>query len=644
MAWSRDVFFLAAVESSLDCVKVLDLKGRLRFINAAGRSLLELDDFETVRDKPWAELWPKSAGDWIAEALTAARDGRTTEVRDECPTARGALKTWQVSVSPLRDPAGHVCAIFVVSRDISASILRERELVRTAAALRSANRIARVGGWELDCVTSEVHLSSEMCALLGLGEAQSMSRAQAEAFWLDEDHAAFQLAVTEAMAANSRIEFEGRVNTPSGVRWMRLLGEPEIVDGSCVALRGAVQDITESREALERLRASEERAQAAAQTMSSFLATMSHEIRTPLNGIIGMAEAIARGELPGVQRERIGVVQQSGQILLTLLNDLLDLSRIQEGQLKLEPGVISCGELARSAETTFEALVRDKDVHFSLHASPPAEACWAGDPTRIRQVVTNLVSNAVKFTSRGAVACTLDHDGENLVLVVEDTGAGIPAERLGCIFDRFVQADASTTRKYGGSGLGLAICRELARLMGGDITVESELGRGSRFIMTVPAAPAAGSARQSPEAASPSAPTTLPGRPLRILAAEDNATNRLVLATLLDELGLSVTLVEDGAAAVQACREHAWDVVLMDIQMPVMDGLTAARCIRQEEGRVGRARTPILALTANAMDHQAVEYRLAGMDGMVAKPISVAGLVQGLQSVLAEAAPDQAAA
>ncbi|MGH6909474.1 MAG: ATP-binding protein, partial [Phenylobacterium sp.] len=390
----------------------------------------------------------------------------------------------------------------------------------------------------------------------------------------------------------------------------------------------AARQLEDAHEALERERAAAESANLA---KSAFLATMSHEIRTPLNGVLGMAQAMARDDLPSAQRERLAVIRSGGETLLCLLNDLLDLSRIEAGRLELEDGVVDVAEIAASAQAAFTALAADKDIHLELEVSPAAQGCWRGDPTRVRQVLYNLVSNAVKFTARGSVRIVVAHDGHALSMAVSDTGPGIPAERLEALFEKFVQADASTTRQFGGSGLGLAICRELAALMGGQVTAVSREGEGSTFTLVLPLARA--ERRAQPRAVARAQSSERSG--LRVLAAEDNPMNQQVLSTLLGQLGVDLVLVGDGAQAVEASMSDDFDLILMDVQMPVMDGPTATRTIRARERMIGR-RTPILALTANAMAHHEAEYRAAGMDGLVAKPIQLAHLIAEMDRVLSD--------
>lgn len=404
----------------------------------------------------------------------------------------------------------------------------------------------------------------------------------------------------------------------------------------------AARALVAAREEAERAKRDAEAANVA---KSAFLANMSHEIRTPLNGVIGLAQAMGRDALPEVQRERLAVIRRSGETLLSLLNDLLDLSRIESGRLDLEDGVVDVELLARGACEAFGALAADKDLLVELDVAEAARGLWRGDPTRIRQILHNLLSNAVKFTDRGRVAVRVfldDGPTGTLVLQVADTGAGIPLDRQSGLFERFVQADASTTRRFGGSGLGLAICREIAELFGGDIALESVPGEGSTFTVRLPLTRAEAEASPAEAATAPAEPA--PALALRILAAEDNPTNQLVIHTLLSQLGAEVLVVRDGEAAVAAYGEQRWDVVLMDVQMPRMDGPTATAEIRRIEAERGLPRTPVLALTANAMAHQAREYLDVGMDAVVAKPIQLEQLVGALETALAGAPECPAAA
>jgi signal transduction histidine kinase/FixJ family two-component response regulator len=401
-----------------------------------------------------------------------------------------------------------------------------------------------------------------------------------------------------------------------------------------------LQAMAEMRQALARSETAEASlstalacAEAASRMKSEFLATMSHEIRTPLNSVLGMAQAMDRGELSDPQRERLGMISTAGRSLLILLNDVLDLSKIEAGKVELEDGIIDVEILAAGA-AAFLPLVQGKDVVFSVTVAPESQRFWRGDPERVRQVLHNLISNAVKFTDHGAVAVRIFERDCALVLSVEDTGIGIAAERSGDIFESFVQADASTTRRYGGSGLGLAICRELVTLMGGTIDMRSTEHLGSTFTVTLPLGPA----RHPEVIAEADTVGRLCFQGLRVLAAEDNPMNQVVLRTLLEAAEIQPVVVANGEEAVKAWKHGRWDIVLMDIQMPVMDGIAATRAIRAVELERGAGRTPIIALTANAMEHHRVEYLAAGIDSLVAKPINLTFLLETIGTVLGGAA------
>ena len=377
-----------------------------------------------------------------------------------------------------------------------------------------------------------------------------------------------------------------------------------------------------------------ERAAAAANAAKSeFLATMSHEIRTPLNGVLGMAQAMTADDLAQVQRERLKVIRRSGEDLLAILNDVLDLSKIEAGVLELELSQFDIEHLARGAVATFAHQTHKKGVAFNFEIADAAKGQYLGDPSRVRQLIYNLTSNAVKFTDQGSITVRVADHGGGLMLVVADTGCGIAPDKMAELFDKFVQADSSATRRYGGAGLGLSICRELARLMGGDILVESAPGQGSTFTIALPDVVKI-SAVAPPTSASPATAQDVRAGELRVLAAEDNKVNQLVLKTLLAQAGIDPVIVENGARAVEAWEMQHWDVILMDIQMPEMDGVTAARLIRAREAETGRARTPILAVTANTMTHQTAEYGACGMDGVVAKPIEITALFAAMEKAL----------
>ena len=403
------------------------------------------------------------------------------------------------------------------------------------------------------------------------------------------------------------------------------------------ALHRAMTDLVEARDA----------AQAANVLKSQFLANMSHEIRTPLNGVLAMAQIIEMGELPSQQRERVEVIRRSGEELLAVLNDVLDISKIEAGKMELEVGEIDAEVLGANVRGAFAPLAEaKKNLRFNVDVRPEASGLRRGDPVRIGQILNNLVSNAIKFTAEGEVNVVVEGIGpdgrDGLRLSVKDSGVGIAADKLPLLFQKFSQADGSNTRRYGGTGLGLAICRELAQLMRGKIEVESAEGKGSTFIVTLPAPKLA---RTQEAGAAHPAEVLDAGeeRSLRVLAAEDIPTNQLVLKTIMQSFGVEITMVDNGRQAVEAWLAEPYDLILMDIQMPEMDGIAATRAIRAAEAEMGRPRTPIIAVSANAMTHQVKDYLAAGMDGHVAKPIELSKLHAAIEAAQSQSAATKAA-
>jgi CheY-like chemotaxis protein/anti-sigma regulatory factor (Ser/Thr protein kinase) len=295
----------------------------------------------------------------------------------------------------------------------------------------------------------------------------------------------------------------------------------------------------------------------------------------------------------------------------------------------------------QSAREAFGVVAEGKGLDLIVEIAPEAAGAWRGDGDRLRQILSNLVSNAVKFTAKGEVKAsfTAAYAG-GLRLAVSDTGIGISHDKMGALFEKFTQADSSMTRQYGGTGLGLAICRELAHLMDGRIWVDSVEGQGSTFFVELPFTRAESAAASS----EPAERADVEGRSVRLLAAEDNPVNQKVLQAIVEPMDVELTIVDNGELAVEAWKTGIYDAILMDIQMPVMDGIAAARAIRAGERSDGRSRTPILALTANALTHQVEEYMAAGMDGHVAKPIEISKLYDALSRVLANAEPEESAA
>ena len=387
-----------------------------------------------------------------------------------------------------------------------------------------------------------------------------------------------------------------------------------------------------SRQA-DHLRKARQRAEDANRAKSEFLANMSHEIRTPLNGVVSMADSLSRRPLGEQEHEMVELIRSSGATLERLLSDILDSARIESGQVTIEPAPFNLEQAVADIGALWRVKAEDKRVALEVEFDPNLSGTVHGDAVRLRQVLTNLVNNALKFTSEGAVRISVTAiGGDRVQFRVSDTGVGFDREQRSRIFRRFQQADGSITRRYGGTGLGLAISTALVELMGGALDCDSTPGEGSTFWFDIPL-PRVDTPAPAPTAVEPSA-STVDGARLRILLADDHPANRKVVEIMLGATEMELVAVEDGKQALDAFVGGGFDLVLMDMQMPVMDGLTATAAIRRYEADHGLKRTPILMLTANAMAEHVEAGRAAGADGHLTKPVTMAGLFDTIGTAL----------
>ena len=517
------------------------------------------------------------------------------------------------------------------------------------------------GLFELDIIAGEFVVSPTWLAMLGYGPDEVETPI---ADWRDFVHPDDVAKVEQDFIAHFRGEtahtaVEQRMRCKDGAyKWVlsraRLVSRTEA--GRPWRIVGTTIDLT-TRKALEhQLEAARDLAESANNAKTDFLATMSHEIRTPLNGVIGVAGALAATKLSPDQREMLALIESSGHMLEQILSDILDQAKIEAGNFELQ---IAPFDLRREVESAAELMrprADEKGLKFQVAVAPSAEGMFEGDAVRLKQIVSNLASNAIKFTSTGAVTVKVEaldpaKDGDPTLLRIDviDSGIGFDAETADRLFSRFVQADGSISRQFGGTGLGLAICKQLSDLMGGRITARSQPGEGSTFSVEIPmvrtmrladyrARLARDADRGDGEAVSANHLAKL-----RILLAEDHPTNQRVVQLILEPTGIALTTVDNGQEAVDAFRPGLFDLILMDMQMPVMDGLAATRAIRDLEARAGCQQTPIAMFTANAMDEHLALAAEAGANHHISKPITPERLLAGIELALNSAPSDETA-
>jgi PAS domain S-box-containing protein len=520
--------------------------------------------------------------------------------------------------------------------DISASKRLELELVAARNRLQTTLDAIPDLLLEIDADDRFVGYHSGSLELLAAPPEAFLGRTMAELF-PPAVTAVGRAALREAAETGSSIGHQYCLELAGGPRWFELSVRLRPPDGAgerpgFILL---TRDVTARRQAEEALQGARERAEQASLAKSRFLANMSHEIRTPMNGVLGMAEVLDHALSDPAHKRMLAVIRESGAVVLNLLNDILDMSKIEADKLDLEAVVFLPIELARKVESLHSLKAAEKRLGFAVLTGPGADRPRLGDPNRIMQILHNLLSNALKFTERGSVTVTLgcEPDGP-LRIEVRDTGIGMTEPQVARIFEDFEQADSSVTRRFGGTGLGMSIVRRLVQLMGGEIEVESRPGEGTRVRALLPLAAVAASPPQVPS----DAPREPPLKGLRVLAADDNEINRLVLGAMLDQLVMTTTMVSSGHEAVERAGDQRFDVILLDISMPDMDGIEALAAIRAREAALGRPPTPAIAVTANALNQQIRDYMAAGFDAHIPKPLRP----EALAAVLAAAVGDRA--
>ena len=578
--------------------------------------------------------WPEAQGReeaWIAERVARLRraagpfehrlpDGRTIRVVER-PTPDGGRVTLHMDVTEEREAADRLARAEQEARESRQQLLTAIEALDDGFTFYDRDeRLVLCNSRYLEIYRESAPAivpgaSYESIMRYGLERGQYPQAVGREEEWLAE-------RLAEQRSEQRSVE----VALP-GERWLRIKGRAT-PDGGRVGLRVDITELKRQQRALEEARA---RAEAASDAKSRFLATMSHEIRTPMNGILGLVDLLAEGVAEPGQRRLVADVQEAGETLLAILNDVLDFSKIEAGRMTLEAIAFDPAGLARRVERLHGPSARERGLDLRIEAGEGPHR--RGDPTRLMQVLGNLASNAIKFTEAGSVVVRARNPADGpLVLEVEDTGIGMSESEAAWAFERFAQADGSVTRRFGGTGLGLSIVRGLVEGMGGRVALDSASGRGTRVTATLPLEPCAPAGAPG---LGPGPGAGLAG--LSVLAADDNAANRRVLSRLLDRLGAASVIAGSGAEAVASARSGRFDLLLLDIAMPGMDGVEALGRIREGERAAGRAPAPALAVTANVMEDQVAGYLAAGFDGHLAKPLRLAALAEACRGAVAPA-------
>jgi PAS domain S-box-containing protein len=625
----RGVFEHAAVG-----VALIDLAGHARETNPTLQRMLGYSGEELARIG-----WRRLIHPDDLHASASAFQGLVTRQYDHYETERRYLRrdgrpVWaQVTVSGIWEDDA---LVFLVETAVDVTERR-----RALAALRASEERFRtlatnapVGIFEADADWNCTYVNERWCALAGITPEQAHGRG-----WVSvlppEDWERFQHEWAPIVYAGEVANDECRFVAPDGrVRWVwGTIALRRDEAGATTGFVATTFDITARKQAEAELVRAREAALAASRAKSRFLANMSHDIRTPMNAIMGMTELALDSELNADQRQQLETVLDSARSLLGILNDILDISRVEAGKLALQQIPFDPRATVDEAVQTLAGRAQAKRLALVAAVAPGVPPEVAGDPLRLQQILVNLIGNAIKFTSTGTIAVRVEAGrSDDVHFSVADTGIGIRADQRERVFDAFTQGDQTAGQDHGGTGLGLAICRQLVELMSGRIWVESELGRGSTFHFTVPLPPACATDRTRPKPA-PSAPSPqAAARPLHLLLAEDNPVNRRVATRMLAKLGYTVKVVENGRLALEEATQHHFDAVLMDVQMPEMDGLAATRAIRNAEQETGD-HVPIIALTAHVMTGDAERCLASGMDAYLPKPLDLSSLRNALGAI-----------
>ncbi len=546
--------------------------------------------------------------------------------------SRGRVTEWSKDGRPLQTSGVHID--ISERKALAEALARERNFLAGLMETSTSGIIALDADGKVNFVNREAEVVMGRPASFLIGKKcteEDCGLTDPDGMPVTWEASPFQLAMRLGQVQRG---IKLRLRLPDGTpRHLLVNAAPVRREGFSAAVVYSVTDVTESVTVEATLRRAMQRAEAGNHAKSAFLANMSHEIRTPLNGVLGMADVLAAKLTEPDQLAMLDVIRHSGSHLLQILNDVLDLARIESGHVQLDRQAFSPAELAQRVEAIHGVTARGKGIDLRVLCDSEAQQSWLGDAQRVMQVLHNLVSNAVKFTQTGSVCMTVTaRSGGPLAIEIVDTGIGMLPEQTEAMFQEFVQADDTITRRFGGTGLGLPIVRNLVSLMGGRIDLRSAPGQGTRVLVELPLP-------KAPAVRIQARPVAQNLSRLRALVAEDNGTNRLILRSMLSSLDMGFVVVEDGEQALAQWQPDLFDILLFDIAMPLRDGVSALQAIRARAMAVGVGCPPALAVTANAMTHHVAEYVAAGFSGCVAKPLRLDDLAAAIARAVSEPEP-----
>ncbi len=613
------------------CTKIVDLEFNLKYMSRAGVEALKVEGASQFYEKPYPfSFFPESFKKSMRECLEKVKTtGEIATHEDSIVNAEGDELWFYSTIAPVTDDRGQLDYLIVVSSDITDRKNVEKELQKTETKSHAALENSPVCTKIVDLDFNLQYMSRAGIEGLGIEDiTEFYGKPYPLEFYPESFRTPMKKNLKQVKETGEVITQEASVvDTEGNELWFHSTIVPVNDDqGQLEYIIVVSSDTSVRKQAEMSLKSAAEAAQAANTAKSQFLANMSHEIRTPMNAIVGFSDMLANEDLTDEQAANVGVIRESAANLVNLINDILDFSKIEAGQLDVEKTDCSLSRLLNSIESITKTQAEEKSIDFQVLANKDVPGQITSDSFRLHQCLVNLVNNALKFTEQGYVHLKVSVEERNnehfIRFDIEDTGIGIPAQRQQAVFDSFTQADGSTTRKYGGTGLGLTVTKQLIELLGGELTLTSELGEGSVFSFTLPTG------------------VDITGQPLlnrdivldqgsdvsqraetslfygKVLVAEDVEGNQRLMELMLSKLGVEVVIAQDGREAVQKALSQSFDLVLMDMQMPNMNGYEATRMFRQQDSK-----TPVVALTANAMKGDDEKCLNAGCDGYLTKPI-----------------------